>query len=496
MTPMNVRTLTLATVLLVVALLSLPASGEVPSEGTGDVHQRLDAYLQSLADQGFAGVVLMARGGDVIFHEAYGLADQMAGREMANDSVFTVGSISKPFTAVAVLKMEEAGRLRVDDPISKYFEGVPADQQDVTLHHLLTHSAGFPGALGFDFDFIGRDELVAKALAAPLEFLPGTSYEYSNVGYSLLAAILEKVSGKPYAELLRDEVLKPAGMNETGFDPALWPEERLAQGYRPAEDSEEGDEHWGTVVGRYDPRGPSWHLVGNGGLHSTAADMLRFRQALEGDALLSEDSKAKAFARHVAENEEGSSHYGYGWAIWDEPGIGQVVAHNGGNPYFFADFQRYVDEDLLVFLACSRKVSGLGNLGFRLARIVLNPDDAPVARTAVSLQTEGGLEDSPLGRVASRFLEALTTDHAARRKQLAEAMYTQRLVDKAGEERLLGLFDRLSGDLGDFDLLTAKRYGDDRVELTLRPKGGQDRFVVGLDVVDGRVDGVGVEVTN
>ena len=309
------------------------------------------------------------------------------------------------------------------------------------------------------------------------------------------------MSGRPYAVVLRDTVLKPAGMRDTGFDPGLWPATRLAQGYQMGS---EGDERWGTVVGRFDERGPSWYLVGNGGLHSTAADMLRFRRALEGDVLLSPESKKKAFTGHVAENESGTSHYGYGWAMWNEPDSGRVVAHNGGNMIFFADFQRYVDEDLFVFLASSRRVRGTQDLGTQLARIVLDPEFAPLARQGVSLRTDQpgddllaskwGLADSPLGRMSARFLAALANE--SRRNELTEGMYTERLLDKIGAERLLGLFDRLSGDLGEFEFVSAERFGDTRVDLTLRPTSGPDVFVVGLDFADGKIDGIGVEVSN
>jgi CubicO group peptidase (beta-lactamase class C family) len=169
------------------------------------------------------------------------------------------------------LGFAEDGRLRVEDPITAHFEGVPEDKRAITLHQLLTHSSGVVDLEGYgDWDPIGREELVERILAQPLAFEPGTGYQYSNAGYSLLGAIIERLTGGSYERFVRERFFVPLGMYETGYVQAGWGAGRLAQGYR-------GEEPWGTVLDRpMAEDGPYWVLRANGGIHTTAYDMLRW----------------------------------------------------------------------------------------------------------------------------------------------------------------------------------------------------------------------------
>jgi CubicO group peptidase (beta-lactamase class C family) len=276
------------------------------------------------------------------------MADREAGVPVSTASVFSLGSITKQFTAAAILALEVRDELSIDDPIADHFEGVPADKRAITLHHLLTHSSGLesdfaPG----DFDPAGRerDAYVRRALDSRLLFAPGTGYEYSNAGYSLLAAIVETVSGRPYEEALRELVLLPAGMEETGYRIPRWDASRVAVGYRDGE-------RWGTILERIraDPAGPFWQLRGNGGLHTTLGDVERWDRALGTDAVLPAAARAKMFTPYVPEGPDSVSYYGYGWAIEKTPRHGTLVQHNGGNGIFLAELHRWVDEGLTVFV--------------------------------------------------------------------------------------------------------------------------------------------------
>jgi CubicO group peptidase (beta-lactamase class C family) len=131
--------------------------------------------------------------------------------------VFTVGSITKKFTGAAILKLQMMDKLNVKDPITKYFTNVPHDKKVITLHHLLTHAAGFPGAIGDDFQSISRDEFIKLAMATELHQKSGELYENSNVDYSLLGAIIEIVAGDSYEKFLHEQLFKPAGMTKTGY---------------------------------------------------------------------------------------------------------------------------------------------------------------------------------------------------------------------------------------------------------------------------------------
>jgi CubicO group peptidase (beta-lactamase class C family) len=334
---------------LFVLLLAAPLRAQDPAEiVAGETGRRADGYLTRLEALGFAGAVLLVEDGRTVLRKGYGLADREAGRPLTTASVFSLGSITKQFTAAAILALEAQGRLSVDDPIADHFESVPADKRAINLHHLLTHSSGLesdfaPG----DFDPAGkeRDGYVRRALDSELLFAPGTAYEYSNAGYSLLAAIVETETGKPYEDALRELVLLPAGMEETGYRIPAWDATRIAVGYREGE-------RWGTILERIqaDPAGPFWQLRGNGGLHTTLGDVERWDRALATGAVLSAAARAKMFAPHVPEDPDSISYYGYGWAIEETPRHGTLVQHNGGNGIFLAELHRWVDAGLTVFV--------------------------------------------------------------------------------------------------------------------------------------------------
>jgi CubicO group peptidase (beta-lactamase class C family) len=300
-------------------------------------------YLARLEKLGFAGVVLVARGDEPLFAEGFGLADREHGLCWTLATVSTVGSITKQFTAAAILALEEDGKLTVTDPIAKYFDGVPADKSGITLHHLLTHSSGLsdPDDLD-DWDTIPLGDYVRRILAQPLLFGPGRGYTYANANFSLLGAIVEKLTGRGYEAFIRDRLFLPNGMYETGYVLPRWGEGRMAQGYQAGRP-------WGTVLDR--PMladGPAWPLRANGGIHSTATDMLRWARALLKGRVLKPASMEKLWAPHVSEG--GDSYYGYGWSITKVPDGTKIVTHNGGNGIFYADLAIVPDKDLVVFL--------------------------------------------------------------------------------------------------------------------------------------------------
>ena len=299
-------------------------------------------YLARLEAFGFAGVVAIALEGDPVLVEGYGLANREQDIPWTPATVSTVGSLTKQFTGATLLSLQEQKLLSVDDPISQYFDNVPEDKRFITLHHLLTHTSGIVDLDDVDdFDPIGREEFVRRVFEQPLEFPPGERYQYSNAGYSLLGAVVEEAAGRSYEQVLRDSVLTPNGIFETGYILPAWGEGRLAQGY-------EDGERWGTLLERpFAEDGPYWVLRANGGLHSTAYDMLRWGQALMKGRALSSDSMAAYWAPHASEG--GDSHYGYGWSIVEEQGA-TLVTHDGSNGIHFAEATLVSAKKLVVFL--------------------------------------------------------------------------------------------------------------------------------------------------
>ena len=321
---------------------AVAGAGNSSNVVSGPAGQKIDQYVTRLESLGFSGAVLVAENGKIILEKGYGLADREKGTSYTPETVFDIGSITKQFTAAAILRLEMMDKLRVTDSISRYLDGVPEDKQAITLHHLLTHSSGLEGGFGDDYEETPRDVLVEKALGSKLRWVPGTQYGYSNAGYSLLGSIVEKVSGQPYETFLHEQLFRPAGMEKTGYRIPQWKREALARGYR-------GDNPWGTPLDQaWAPDGPWWHLRANGGLLSTVGDLYKWHRALEGDSILSTQAKSKYFAPHVSENDSGSSHYGYGWKISTTPRNTKLISHTGGNGIFAADMRRFVDEGSVV----------------------------------------------------------------------------------------------------------------------------------------------------
>lgn len=310
---------------------------------------------------GSSGSVVAVSDGTVVACQGWGASDRDAGTPAGCDTVYDIGSVTKQFTAAAVVKLQSQGRLQVTDRLGRFFAGVPADRRGITVRDLLTHTSGLPDALGDDYDPLSRDAMVAGALAADLRTRPGTRYHYSNLGYSLLAAIVEVASGLAYEEYLATELFGPAGMTRTGYVLPEWAPADVALEY-DVRDRSQGRPHdhpWAAD-------GPYWNLRGNGGLLSTARDMGRWLLALEGDTVLDEDAKAELFRPRVLEDPGGETRYAYGWVVADTP-FGAVDWHNGGNGWSYAELARLPDSRAGLFWVTNHYRSRPG--GWNLDRL-------------------------------------------------------------------------------------------------------------------------------
>jgi CubicO group peptidase (beta-lactamase class C family) len=258
------RRTSLSVFLLSFCIISVHLSG-APLEQ--DISNKIDACMERLTVNGFSGVLLVAKDGAIILSKGYGLADRETNIQVTDETVFTIGSITKQFTGAAILKLQMMGKIHVNDPIE-------------------------------------RDAFVELAMKTQLERKPGELYEYSNVGYSLLGAIIELVSGQSNENFLNEHLFEPAGMLKTGYLLPKWKENELAQGYR-------GKTLWGTLRPSLGRRRP--------GMASTGQRRYFIH-----------------CGRHVQEGENADSYYGYGWAIFQTPRNTRLIAHNGGNSIFAA----------------------------------------------------------------------------------------------------------------------------------------------------------------
>lgn len=426
---------TAVTVSVLAAAFAMPA-GAAAQDAPTTLEERvahIDEYASRLHALGaFDGLIVIAQGDRELLAAGYGLADKEASRPWEVDTVTTIGSITKQFTGAAIMLLDLEGRLDVTDTLDEYWPDAPADKAGITIHQLLTHSAGFPGGLGSDEDYIGRDDFMDLAWKSELLFAPGNGYEYSNVGYSIAAAIVELVSDQPYEAFVRERLFLPSGMRDTGYRAPAWAPERVAVGYR-------NGQRWGRVLEKQSAEGFSWHLVGNGGIHSTARDMHRWWKSIRDNTILDAEHTERYLAPHQAEGLRGSS-YGYGWVNFTAPNGERFLAHNGGNGFYFADCAYFPAQDLFVFIATNDPAAAAGDsqLVFEFlagGSLSLPPDPATVDVAA--------LRDAARTR-ALAWVEALNAGPEAYVRYGAEHR-----ADRGADEALNAERRRAAADLAD-----------------------------------------------
>jgi CubicO group peptidase (beta-lactamase class C family) len=299
--------------------------------------QQLDDYLSRLVPFGFSGAVLVAQGDEILLNKGYGLADEARGIPNTAETVFQIASVTKQFTAAAIMTLAMDGKLETSDALATFFEDVPADKQRITLRQLLTHTSGVIAGDTEYFDNNSRDEIIEMVFGKPLDFEPGTSFLYSNMGYALLAGVIEQVTGESYEDYLRSRLFLPEGMTSTGYRLSSWAPDSVAHWYAGGTDN--GDQ--------LDRPYPDWNFIGSGRIRSTTKDMFRWHRALTSEQLLSADAKKEMYT--PVEND-----YAYGWVVSDTD-HGLRIQHNGASSDGAAtEFRRYVDEDVVLILFSNR----------------------------------------------------------------------------------------------------------------------------------------------
>lgn len=301
--------------------------------------QKVDEYLNQVSIQGshFSGSILIARDGKVLVNRSYGMANLENAVPNTAQTKFRLGSLTKQFTAVAVMILEEQGALKLQDSICKYLSPCPDNWQPITLHHLLTHTSGLP-----DADY--TEAIVLPMLAAHtvehlqdqrLLFGPGRAFHYSNANYVLLGHIIERVSRQSYQSFVREKIFQPLGMNDSGYDdPGLILLHR-ASGY-----SFRGDR---IVNAAYIDMSIPFSA---GGLYSTTEDLYRWMQALFAEKLVSRRSLAAIFT--PVKNT-----YGYGWYI--TTCFNRRYINHGGWIDGFASAIAYLPDERLTVIALSNR---------------------------------------------------------------------------------------------------------------------------------------------
>ncbi|TJY35956.1 serine hydrolase domain-containing protein [Pontimicrobium aquaticum] len=309
---------------------------------------KIDSYLEASVTNGFSGVVLVAKKGAVILSKGYGWADRENKIPNSPATVFNIGSITKQFTASAVLKLVEQGKIKTSDKISSYFTQTPSDKKDITIHQLLTHTSGISNRTGgFRYNEASKEQFLKEFFESTLQSKPGTTYQYANANYIMLTVILESVSGQTYNTFLKEYLFEPAQMTSTGYKSITFNTERLAHGYYYNRDDEKWTD-WGTTQQHLPYNDNHWYSIGKGDIHSTIEDLYKWHVALKNNVVLTSKTRDIQETAYVTENDNMTSYYGYGWAISKSNRDTKIVAHNGSNGLYFADFVRFTDDDVVV----------------------------------------------------------------------------------------------------------------------------------------------------
>jgi len=436
----------------ILVLFSIFVSGCFASDSDSKKFAVIDEFLTQISAQGFSGSVLVSDGSNV-FSKGYGMADREGKVKVDENTVFDIGSVTKQFTGAAILKLEMQGKLSVADTIGKYLLNVPADKRAITIHHLLTHTSGLPPSIGNDYDVLERDAFLEKTWVTSLGSKPGEKYEYSNVGYSVLAAIIEVVSGKSYEQFLHDSLFLPAKMTQTGYKLPKWKPAQIAVGYRDENKwGKPNDKPWGKDA-------PYWNLLGNGGILSTTGDLLRWHQALLSDEILNKQAKEKYYKRHVEEGPGAGTFYGYGWALFPTPRNTTLVTHNGGNGIFFCDFLRYVDENLTIILMTNAARREFRGIPREIASVFFRPDYKPSMNITAPASTSS-LATHPQRGLIESFIKTITAGDPKAIESFVSQHFTAALMKFAPMERHREMLTNVGKDIRSAEINSVSTNGD------------------------------------
>lgn len=296
---------------------------------------RMEQIVQSYVPKQFMGSVLVAENGKVLLDKGYGFANLEWQVPNTPTTKFRLGSITKQFTAASILLLEERGKLKVEDQVKKYMPDAPAAWDKVTIFHLLTHTSGIPSFTDFpDYESKEAQTMTPQQLVdwfkdKPLEFEPGTKWNYSNSGYVLLGYLIEKISSQSYADFVQQNIFTPLGMKDSGYDSNSALIEHRAAGYSPGKD---GPQNAGFVNMTIP--------LSAGALYSTTEDLLRWEEGLFGGKVLKPESLAKMTTPFKED-------YAFGLGVSTHNGH-KMISHNGGIQGFNTSLAYYPDDKLVV----------------------------------------------------------------------------------------------------------------------------------------------------
>ena len=340
-------------------------------DSSSKLYTKIDKYLKAGTENGFTGAITVIKNGEVVINEGYGLANKDTQQQNNPNTIFDIGSNTKQFTATAILKLVELGQLKLNNPLKLYFNNLPEDKSDITIHQLLSHTSGLADAIGNDFDEISQDEFFNQVFSSRLLSKPGTHYSYSNIGYSILGRIIEIVSEEAYEAFINKHLFAPAGMKQTGYLLPQWDSINITRSYNRGllEDI--------SPILKYQRRGiVSWHLKANGGINSTQNDMILWYKALKSNSIISKESLIKLTTPY-ADYPGGTLSYGYGWTIRLLDNSIKRIAHNGSNGAYAHTLIWLPELDSFISYATNSNSEEVEYLAYAIAKMLLDESYIP-----------------------------------------------------------------------------------------------------------------------
>ena len=307
-----------------------------------EIDQEIDHIIQAVFndDKGPGGVFLVAKNGRPIYQKSFGKANIELDVDMANDFVFQIGSMTKQFTAIAILMLKDQGKLNTHDTISKYIPDYP-NGNNITIHHLLTHTSGIKDFTSMkSIRDIAQKEMTPKMMLdffkdEVVDFVPGEKFDYNNSGYLILGYIIELVSGESYEDFIQKHIFDKIGMTQSMYNTDRQIIKKRAYGYQKKQ-----NEYVNKTVINYSVP------YASGALMSTVSDMLKWQNALNQNVLLRKEIAQKAFQKYTLNNGE-SFTYGHGWHIREMNGT--TSREHGGSIFGYKSMGVYIpSEDIYV----------------------------------------------------------------------------------------------------------------------------------------------------
>lgn len=397
---MNKIKMTLCGIFLLLSLLPV-SCGQAQTKNKGQEYagekgEQIDKLISAYAEGGnFNGSVLVAQKGEILFKKGFGFANMEWDIPNQADTKHRIASITKQFTAMLIVKLAAEGKLDLQENISTFLPDYPQEKADrIRIHHLLTHTSGIPDYGGFpnyrDFERKRHrpHEIVALFADLDLEFSPGERYQYSNSGYVLLGLIIEKITGKAYAQVLNEKILQPLNMKDTGYDSQWLILKNRANGYYKI---------WGKYrnTNYIDMSLP----YAAGSMYSTVEDLFLWDKALRNTDFLPEKYREMIFAKHIPATR--GRHYGYGWFMGEMPqGSSQkyvkTISHGGGLDGFRTQITRMPEDSAVILLLNNTESARLYEMTAAIIGILhKQPYDFPdksVAQTLTKIMETEGIE--------------------------------------------------------------------------------------------------------